>query len=148
MDAIQKIEEALAAGPTEWDYDSNQTPFYNDADGYCRGGDSDGTYCLYGPDFFIDGERYEGPVLTKCCAEKDAKYISATGPSAMHEVLQTLASKEAEIARLKSGQAASLTDDQINDLWIRRDCIEAIQAGDISAQVRCVVRAALNQPTE
>lgn len=46
----------------------------------------------------------------------------------------------AEIERVRS-----LTDAQIDDLWIRRDCIEAIQAGDICAQVRCVVRAALTQ---
>lgn len=35
-----------------------------------------------------------------------------------------------------------LSDQQIDDLWIYRDCIEAIQAGDIFAQVRSVVRAA------
>ena len=35
-----------------------------------------------------------------------------------------------------------LTDDQIHDLWIYRDCIAAISAGDVLAQVRCVVRAA------
>lgn len=36
-----------------------------------------------------------------------------------------------------------LTDSQIDDLWLYRDCIKAIQAGNILAQVRCVVRAAI-----
>ncbi len=34
-----------------------------------------------------------------------------------------------------------LTDAQITELWIKRDCMDAIQAGDLLAQVRCVVRA-------
>lgn len=99
-----------------------------------------------------DTERDTNPL----CAECGYLGIGGDAPLSDEQIhdyarkyaAQTLASKEAEIARLKSGQAASLTDDQINDLWIRRDCIEAIQAGDISAQVRCVVRAALKQPTE
>lgn len=43
---------------------------------------------------------------------------------------------------MSNTQAEPLTDRQIDDLWVYRDCIEAIQAGDILAQVRCVVRAA------
>lgn len=103
MTAIKQIEDALKAGPTAWEYDANQTPFYNDADGHSRGGNSDGTYCLYGLDFFIDGERYEGPVLVDCCSKKDAVYIASTNSAAMREVLAHIAAQDAEIARLREG---------------------------------------------
>ena len=41
-----------------------------------------------------------------------------------------------------------MTDQKINDLWINRSCFAAIEAGDILAQVRHVVRMAPHtQPT-
>lgn len=101
-DRIQAIREALAAGPTAWDYDSNHTPFYNDIDGNSRGGEFDGTYCLYGPRFFINGEEYEGPVLTESCSRKDAHFIAACNPSA---IAALLTAHDAALARAEAVRA-------------------------------------------
>ena len=97
--AIKEIREALAAGPTTWDYDSNQTPFYNDAEGYSRGGDCDGTYCLFGPDFTIGDEIYEGPVLAERCQRKDARYIAACSPKNIAALLARLDALERDSVR-------------------------------------------------
>jgi len=43
----------------------------------------------------------------------------------------------------KAGCPKSLSDEQIDSLWIHRDCIEAIQAGDIMGQVRAFASAVL-----
>jgi hypothetical protein len=37
----------------------------------------------------------------------------------------------------------TLTDAQLDSLWIKRDCIKAIQDGDIMAQVRAFARTVL-----
>lgn len=37
----------------------------------------------------------------------------------------------------------ALTDDQLADIWINRDCMDAILAGDIRAQIICAARATL-----
>lgn len=115
--AVQQIQDALDAGPTSWDYDSNQTPFYNDADGHCRGGDNDGTYILYGPDFFIEGERYTGPVLTEQCGEKDAKYIAACNPANMREVLAERKSLRLRLEAAEQRVRGLLDDLQFVERW-------------------------------
>ena len=96
---INAIRQALDAGPTAWEYDSNQTPFYNDSDGHSCGGDSDGTYSIYGPGFTIENEMYEGQVLSERCNETDAKYISACNPAAITELLAELDSLKIDAAR-------------------------------------------------
>ena len=99
QESIKAIREALADGPTTWDYDSNQTPFYNDAEGYSRGGDCDGTYCLFGPDFTIGDEIYEGPVLAERCQRKDARYIAACSPKNIAALLARLDAVERDAMR-------------------------------------------------
>jgi hypothetical protein len=92
---FQEIIDALALNPSEWNYDSNMTPFYNDTDGHSRGGNCDGTYCVYGDDFEIDGERYEGPVLTERCGKADAMFIAACKPRVIRALLDRACSSDA-----------------------------------------------------
>jgi hypothetical protein len=89
-DKFQALRDALKAGPRKWDYDSNQTSFYNDAEGHSRGGECDGTYCLFGEDFFIEGERYDGPMLSEHCSKADAQYIAAANPATITALLADL----------------------------------------------------------
>jgi hypothetical protein len=42
-----------------------------------------------------------------------------------------------------SPQPLTLSDEKLDSLWIHRDCMEAIQAGDILKQVRVFARAVL-----
>lgn len=85
MDAIRKIEEALAAGPTETEWRPLVTRI-DDARGYqiCH-------FDLHGKS---EKERDANRALVVACQ-----------PAAIREVLQTLASKDAEIARLKNAGA-------------------------------------------
>jgi hypothetical protein len=50
-------------------------------------------------------------------------------------------------AAIASAQQATpkqaLTDEQLADIWINRDCMDAIRAGDIRAQFICAARAAI-----
>lgn len=94
MDAIRKIETALAAGPTEG-------PWKTDAYGTVKVG----RYSLCTPG--------AGESLSLMAASNKAKtnaaFIAACNPANTRELLQTLASKEAEIARLRSALNAMLT---------------------------------------
>lgn len=101
-DDFQALRDALEANPKAWQYDSNQTPFYNDIDGYSRGGECDGTYCLFGGDFTIDGEAYEGPTLSERCSKADAHFISAANPETIRALLARLDSAEAERDQLRA----------------------------------------------
>ncbi len=98
-DDVKAIRDALALGPRAWGYDSNQTPFYNDAEGHSRGGDDDGTYCLFGADFFIDGERYDGPVLSEQCSKADAYFIAEANPERLTRLLAKLEQAERDAGR-------------------------------------------------
>ncbi len=144
-DVVTEIQSALDAKPTRWDYDSNQTPFYNDADGNSRGGDSDGTYCLYGPDFFIDGEHYEGPVLAQRCGKADAKFIAACNPENMRVLLSAISSHEAEVGRLR--EALKLAEVAMNHMGDALNNMDAVEVEDlvITEPAFKAVRAALTQ---
>lgn len=72
---------ALAQKMPNLDWDSNMTPFYNDAEGNSRGGNCDGTYCVYGEDFEIDGEQYDGPTLIERCNKDQAEFICQAKPT-------------------------------------------------------------------
>ena len=61
----------------------------------------------------------------------------------MEELREALAGKLRSAAK----EAQRLTDVEIDDMWFRRDCINAIQSGDILAQVRSVTRAAIAKAT-
>lgn len=93
-DDVKALKDALALGPQAWDYDSNMRPFYNDPEGNSRGGECDGTYTLYGPDFEIDGETYEGPTLSERCKKADAKFINACNPARIARLLARLEQAE------------------------------------------------------
>lgn len=64
------------------------------------------------------------------------------------ELLALIAGLEAQLSAIGVGGFEVLTNAQIDSLWIRRDCIDAIQCGDLLAQVRNVVRAALSAAVE
>lgn len=100
-DDVKALKDALALGPQAWDYDSNQTPFYNDPEGHSRGGNCDGTYTLYGLDFEIDGDTYEGPTLSERCKKADAKFIAAANPE---RIARLLAHIEAQAVRLEAAE--------------------------------------------
>jgi len=97
----KRIREALEAGPQAWSYDSNMRPFYNDPEGHSRGGEFDGTYTLFGADFEVDGEVYEGPTLSERCKEADAKYIAACNPAAIRALLADLDAVRADAQRYR-----------------------------------------------
>jgi hypothetical protein len=65
----------LAEAFPEYDYDSNTEPFFNGPSGESLGGGSTGFYCVYGPEFEIDGESYEGVTLVESCPADQAKFI-------------------------------------------------------------------------
>ena len=108
MTTHKAIRDALEAGPQAWNYDSNMRPFYNDLEGHSRGGEFDGTYTLFGAEFEIDGEVYEGPTLSERCKEADAKFIAACNPAAIRALLADL---DAKTEALRSVQAAIYMDD-------------------------------------
>lgn len=65
----------LAEAFPEYDYDSNTEPFFNGPSGESLGGGSTGFYCVYGPEFEIDGESHEGVTLVESCPADQAKFI-------------------------------------------------------------------------
>ncbi|MGF6127240.1 hypothetical protein QF019_002449 [Pseudomonas frederiksbergensis] len=65
----------LAEAFPEYDYDSNTEPFFNGPSGESLGGGSTGFYCVYGPEFEIDGESYDGVTLVESCPADQAKFI-------------------------------------------------------------------------
>jgi hypothetical protein len=67
--------ERLAEAFPEYDWDSNTEPFFNGLSGESLGGGSTGFYCVYGPDFEIDGELYDGNTLVEICRADEAKFI-------------------------------------------------------------------------
>ena len=103
----KRIREALEAGPQAWNYDSNMRPFYNDPEGNSRGGECDGTYALFGADFEIDGEVYEGPTLSERCKEADAKFIAACDPSAIRALLADLDAMRGALDHIRKSCQAS-----------------------------------------
>lgn len=89
-DKYAELRAALELGPTEgYEYDSNQTPFYNDIDGFSRGGNCNGTYYVFAPSFTVPGDEheYDGPVLTERASKADAKFICAANPEAIRALL-------------------------------------------------------------
>lgn len=116
MDAIRKIEAALAAGPTEgvWQWHSNENMY----------GCSEADYMA------LEWEDQHGAIIETDSGfygpdEPTRAYIAACNPSAIREVLQTLASKDAEIARLRV--AASRYE------WIRGWGVAVESGGNIYA---------------
>ncbi|SNS16538.1 hypothetical protein [Pseudomonas segetis] len=68
--------EAEAKAFDNLDYDSNTNPFFNGPSGESLGGDADGTFCVYGEPFEIDGESYDGVTLVERCSRSQAKFIA------------------------------------------------------------------------
>ena len=68
---LKKLAEAFP----EYEWDSNTEPFFNGPSGESLGGGSTGFYCVYGPDFEIDGDSYEGVTLVESCPADQAKFI-------------------------------------------------------------------------
>lgn len=65
----------LAEAFPDYDFDSNTEPFFNGPSGESLGGGSTGFYCVYGPDFEIDGDQYDGNTLVEVTTRDQAKFI-------------------------------------------------------------------------
>lgn len=65
----------LAENFPDYEWDSNQTEFFNGPSGESLGGDPTGYYCVYGPAFEIEDESYDGPTLIEACPLDQAKFI-------------------------------------------------------------------------
>lgn len=74
MSDITELKRLAEAFP-DYDYDSNTEPFFNGPSGESLGGGSTGFYCVYGPEFEIDGESYDGVTLVESCPADQAKFI-------------------------------------------------------------------------
>lgn len=73
---IDKEEiKRLAVAFPDYEWDSNQEPFFNGPSGESLGGGPTGFYCVYGPEFAIDGEVYDGATLVESCPADQAKFI-------------------------------------------------------------------------
>lgn len=81
----------LAEAFPDYDYDSSTEPFFNGPSGESVGGGSTGFYSVYGPEFEIDGESYDGVTLVESCPADQAKFIC----SAKAGVLALIAENEA-----------------------------------------------------
>ena len=92
---LRVLAEAMPA----WEWDSNQTPFYNDPDGNSRGGECDGSYVVYGPEVEIDGDSYDGQVLSERCGKNQAEFICEAAPAVL-ALLAENAALAAEVERL------------------------------------------------
>lgn len=133
MSKYQALIDALALEPQAWSYDSNQTPFYNDPEGNSRGGDCDGTYWLFGEDFEIDGETYEGPTLSERCSKADANYIAEANPATIRALLADLERAEKALNRIASwpeGEQVTPSFDEPNAANIARDYLSGITDAD------------------
>jgi hypothetical protein len=70
-----------------------------------------------------------------------AHWVKANGEDSMSvSALDQIAEVIADGSYVKH---PALTDAQLDSLWIKRDCIKAIQDGDIMAQVRAFARTVL-----
>lgn len=74
-DLIAEIEAAALAFDN-LDFDSNMTPFFNGPSGESLGGDPDGTFCVYGEPFEIDGITCDGVTFVERCSKSQAKFIA------------------------------------------------------------------------
>ena len=96
----------LAEAFPDYDYDSNSKPFFNGPSGESLGGGSTGFYCVYGPDFEIDGDRYDGATLVEVTTRDQAKFIC--------EAKSGILALIAENATLRTG----IKGDYDLDAWI------------------------------
>lgn len=74
MSDHSELKKAAEAFP-DYEWDSNQTPYFNGPSGESLGGGSTGFYCVYGQPFEIDGETYDGVTLIESCPVDQAKFI-------------------------------------------------------------------------
>lgn len=141
-DYCAAIAAALEMGPNTWDCDSNETPFYNDADGHSRGGDPDGTYCLFGEPFEIDGELYDPPVLVDRCGKADAEFISACHPLALRSILESHAQSAIAVAKMVEEvervrqQLAELSKDAERYRWLTSELADGRKTSDAEQRER------------
>ncbi|MBH2008344.1 MAG: hypothetical protein I8H71_01455 [Xanthomonadaceae bacterium] len=140
-DDYADLRMALANDPQRWHCDANMTPFYNDADGYSRGGDYAGTYCVFGDAIVIEGEdgdeeHHDGVVLIEMCGKNDAMYIEACAPDTIRALLAEVdlrraststAAVDVGAAQAETAQAAP-TDDTTSREQYRRMFIAACEA--------------------
>lgn len=95
----------LAQTFPDYDWDSNNEPFFNGPSGESLGGGPTGFYCVYGPEFEIDGESYDGVTLVESCPADQARFICKAKAGilaliAENDRLKTLRSKtERELAQ-------------------------------------------------
>ena len=80
----------LAEAFPDYEWDSNQTPFFNGPSGESLGGDPTGFYCVYGHPFEIEDETYDGVTLIESCPEDQSKFIC----EAKRAVLELIAEVE------------------------------------------------------
>lgn len=75
--------------------------------------------------------------MTKTCY--DCSHVEYNGSNEPGEISGLSDESESHQATPKQ----ELTDDQLADIWINRDCMDAIRAGDIRVQFICAARAAI-----
>lgn len=89
----EKLKALAEAFPSDLDWGSNTVPFSQHPDRSVIGGESDGTYTVYGKPFLIDSDDYEydGPTYIDRCGADFAEFMV----TARESVLALLAEIEA-----------------------------------------------------
>lgn len=131
-DLIAEIE-AAAKSFDNLDFDSNTNPFFNGPSGESMGGEADGTFCVYGEPFEIDGETYDGVTFVERCSRGQAKFIAESKQNIL-TLIARIKELEKDAARYRwlreSGQLSEQEFGVINE-WLWADG----EFGDISAAI-------------
>ncbi len=95
-----KLRAMAEAFPEDLDFDSNDVPFSLHPEHGVVGGESDGTYSVFGKPFRLEGEDYDydGPTYVEQCSKEFAQFMV----SAREGVLALLG----EIERLEADAAS------------------------------------------
>lgn len=102
MSDIDKQElRRLAEAFPDYEWDSNQTEFFNGPSGESLGGEPTGFYCVYGPAFEIDDDLYDGPTLVEACPLDQARFICEAKATIL-ALLDELERHDAKVAELEA----------------------------------------------
>lgn len=118
---LAEIEAAADAFP-DYEWDSNQTEFFNGPSGESLGGESTGFYCVYGPPFEIDDDMYDGPTLVEACPLDQARFICEAKP-AIKSLLAHIADLKQQLvaASITAENCELFRKDAERYQWLRDD---------------------------
>jgi hypothetical protein len=121
---LKRLAEAF---PADLDWDSNTEPFFNGPSGESLGGGSTGFYCVYGADFEIDGEQYDGHTYVETCKVDFAKFMVAARDGVLALIAENEALREAndKLSRrngMLEENVKVLTDTHVLYTWLRKKC--------------------------